>query len=93
MWVAGMALAVTSVAAEAGRSDSELEVVTVTAQKRAQSKFPDTQTRFSWVTQSGHRELPRKLPRFFSAGSEHWRSLANVISDQFESDTPAFPVF
>jgi hypothetical protein len=46
-----------------------------------------------WVTQSEHRELPRKLPRFCAAGSELWRSLAIVISDQFESDTPVFPVF
>src|SRR6266404_4274744 len=56
-------------------------------------QFPDTQAQFSWVTQSRRRELPRKLPRFCAAGSELCRSLANVISDQFESATPVFPVF
>jgi hypothetical protein len=45
------------------------------------ANFADTQTQFSWVTQSGHRELPRKLPRFCAAGSELCRSSANVISD------------
>jgi len=45
------------------------------------NRFPDAQTQFSWVTQSEHRELPRKLPRFCAAGGELCRSLANVIPD------------
>src|ERR1700692_2999081 len=42
-------------------------------------QFSNTETQFPWVTQSRHGELPRKLPRFCAAGSELWRSLANVI--------------
>jgi hypothetical protein len=45
------------------------------------SFFSTHKLKHCWVTRSGHRELPRKLPRFCSAGSELWRSLTNVISD------------
>jgi hypothetical protein len=43
------------------------------------TNFPTLKLNFSWVTQSRHRELPGKLPRFCAAGSELCRSLANFI--------------
>ncbi len=56
------------------------------------SDFSRTKHNSTGVTLSGHLELPPKLPPKCPADSELWRSLADVISDQFESDTPIFLV-